>query len=372
MIDRETLKRLQADVQRNCHIADARYGSDYGLCTYLMKMREYFRWEQGLGFGAGLEKEAVGDWLTEREGLWQRLEGMSFQPLTIAGREYEPFDVAAINEVLLPYRLVYSGGLGHAGRPHFYLAELERWERRESWQLVVSGRELARDLAAPPAMLQQDFIFIRRESLRRMLWEKLESWRWRRPDNALGRAFACYDFERALDASLERMTDAELTLVTLHEQGEYEAGKRLGENWNRMLQELSGTPAELMARAVRDHLADSLVTLPELAVMGQPASIHFYAGNLSAMRKELFPGLLLAYESWLSSGDSGIFRQLAGPAADHWLAVGRQMLRLHQEDGDEAAGTIAGRREQWRLQTLPGDASAADVPPEAGLTFRCE
>jgi DNA topoisomerase IA len=46
-------------------------------------------------------------------------------------------------------------------------------------------------------------IFLRRESLRRLLWEKLESWRWSRPDNALGRAFACYDFEGDLEESLD-------------------------------------------------------------------------------------------------------------------------------------------------------------------------
>ena len=56
-------------VQHNCDIADARHGADYGMCTYLLKMRELYRWEQGLAFDAHLPKEAVGDWLVEREGL---------------------------------------------------------------------------------------------------------------------------------------------------------------------------------------------------------------------------------------------------------------------------------------------------------------
>ncbi len=38
-------------VQMNCHIADARHATDLSLCIYLLQMREFFRWEQGLEFG---------------------------------------------------------------------------------------------------------------------------------------------------------------------------------------------------------------------------------------------------------------------------------------------------------------------------------
>ena len=162
------------------------------------------------------------------------------------------------------------------------------------------GGEYARDLTAPPAMTCGDTIFLRRESLRRLLWEKLESWRWNRPDNALGRAFACYDFEGALDDSLDAMTDREIQAVLLHEQGEYEVGCRFGEAWNRMLLDLIQTPAEIMARAVRDHLADCLVTLPALAETGDAPSLHFYLGNLSHMRRAIFPALEAAYDDWLA------------------------------------------------------------------------
>ena len=31
-------------VQRNCHIADARHAREMTLCTYLLEMREFFRW----------------------------------------------------------------------------------------------------------------------------------------------------------------------------------------------------------------------------------------------------------------------------------------------------------------------------------------
>ena len=34
-------------VQTNCDIADARHARDVSLCTYLLGMREFYRWECG-------------------------------------------------------------------------------------------------------------------------------------------------------------------------------------------------------------------------------------------------------------------------------------------------------------------------------------
>ena len=39
-------------VQTNCDIADARHAADLPLCIYLLQMREFYRWEHGLTFGA--------------------------------------------------------------------------------------------------------------------------------------------------------------------------------------------------------------------------------------------------------------------------------------------------------------------------------
>ncbi len=349
-MDRPQIDRLRQQVQHNCHVADAGHAREYGLCTYLMKMREFYRWEQGLGFRDSLDMDRVGTWLSERERLWGELADAGFAELEIDGERFDPFDIAEVNDRLLPRGLVYSGGLGGSCRPSFFLAELEQLERDHGQVRVVAGRELARDLASPAAMLRTPYIFVRRESLRRLLWEKLESWRWRRPDNALGRAFACYDFDRRLEESLERMAGQELELVLLHERGEHRAGELLGEAWNRMLQALAHTPAELMARAVRDHLADSLETLPALARCGEAASIHFYVGNLGGMRKELYPGLSRVYERWRDGGAAALFEQAADHGRDHWLGAAEAMLALFRQRGDAAAEAIRERVSDWRLE----------------------
>lgn len=348
------LKSLAEVVQHNCNISDARHGADYSLCVYLMKMREYYRWEKHLPYGAALERDQVGDWLAAREQLWEDLEGEDLKPLPIGGQTFDPFDTDAINERLAREGLVYSAGLGARAKPHFFLGDLECAQRNGDYAVFVSADEYARDLTAPPAMTLGASIFLRRESLRRMLWEKLESWRWSRPDNALGRAFACYDFEGDLEESLDAMTDHEIRAVLLHEQGEHAAGERLGPDWNRMVLDLAQTPAEIMARAVRDHLADCLVTLPTLAQMEEPASLHFYVGNLTAMRKEVFPALLEAYQGWWEqaskgSKDASVFAALAARARGHWEQVAQGMLALQRAHGAGAAPAIAALVESRRM-----------------------
>jgi hypothetical protein len=337
-----TVREVSKSVQHNCDIADARHGGEYGMCTYLMKMREYFRWERGLALSARLPSDEVGDWLTRREALWEGLADADFAAVTVDGEDFDPFDAEAVNRALEPHRLVYSAGLTHGARPSFFLGRLVRKEEpADGFALRVADVELARGLNAPPAMTQGRTIFLRRESLRRYLWEKVESWRWNRPDNAFGRAIACYPFERDLEGALDAMTDAELDSAREHEIGEFLAGEMLGEGWNEMLLDLAGTPAELMARAVRDHLADCMRTLPRLLDRRSDASIHFYAGNLNAMRREIFPGFAKAYEEWMRERDTEPLQAISRLGSDHWAGLARELLDLHRRHGEVSAEPIA-------------------------------
>lgn len=342
MIPPDLLEALRKAVQHNCHIADARHAADLGMCTYLLKMREYFRWERGLGFSDRLPADEIGDWLTLREDHWEGLLQSDFCDIAIEGERFDPFDADAINDRLEPLGLVYSGGLVGNGKPHFFLAHLESVLTPDpDMSIRVSNRELARGLSAPPAMTREQNIFLRREALRRYLWERMEIWRWQSPRNALAKAFASYDFAGDLEGALDRMTEKELNTVLHHEIGEVEATRLLGEDWHLMLQDLLGTPAELMARAVRDYVADCLSTLPHLVRQGEAAPVHFFVGALSNMRKEIFPGLLDAYAAWEDEGDFSALSDLARKGGEHWTGVARGMVDLHRHQGAEAAGAIS-------------------------------
>lgn len=329
------LQTITQAVQHNCHIADAGFATDFTLCVYLMKMREFYRWEMDQRFTEHLAQDEVGQWLRQREELWESLEDTDYTPIKVNKQSFDPFDTAAINEQLIPLGFVYSGGLGYANKPHFFLGELESQRQEDDYQILVSNEEFARDLGSPPAMTLDKTIFIRRESLRRLLWEKIEQWNWNKPDNPMARAMAMYDFKHDVEASLNEMTDNELTAVLMHETGEVMAGKLLGEEWEAMLMALPRSKAEFMLRAIRDHLADALSTLPYLVESDNAASIHFYLGNLSNMRKDLFPRLKSVYQEWLDSHSLTPFRQIIAISHEHWLTVARQALTIfRQRDPD--------------------------------------
>jgi len=329
-------------IRTNCHISDARHAGDYTLCVYLLKMREYYRWENNIPFSTPLPRDDLSDWLTQREAHWETLEDRALETVPVPGSQYDPFDTGAINAGLNDHGFAYSSGYGRNMKPVFFFAELERRETHEGYTLIVAGREYARDLAAPPAMTREHTICIRRESLRRMLWEKIEEWRWNKPANAMRCAIRCYDFDNAAERSLEAMTETELHSALLHEIGEVEAGKRLGEGWEVMLAALPPGKAEIMLRAVRDNLADCLVTLPALLQKPEPAALHFYIGNLSNMRKALFPALVSAYDAWTVSGNTRDLQAIAARASGHWQSLALDLLETFSRKGPDCQQALVG------------------------------
>ena len=326
------INELTKTVQRNCHIADASHAGDYTLCIYLLKMRELYRWEQDKSFATDLPNETVGSWLRQRENLWDEIEGSEYQNIDIESRSLSPFESEPINESLKNHQLIYSGGMGINNRPHFFLAELELAEEHNEYSLYVSGKEYARDMSAPPAMSHQNNIYIRKESFRRLLWEQLETWRWNKPDNALGRAFACYDCENNLDTALSQMTDTEVKNVIQHERGEIQAGDLLGEEWRSLLFSLPYSKASIMLRAIRDHLADSLTTLPALLDLNSAPSWHFYFGNLNNMRKDLYPSIIEGYNDWYKNGSLSKMKDTIEQGQEHWLQLCQQILQFDEPD----------------------------------------
>jgi len=319
-------------VQKNCDISDAHHAANYTLCVYLLKMREYYRWDNGFSYNDVLPKEDVGNWVQERESLWEKIENQAFVPLEINRKEYDPFDTENINKALAPTGYVYSGGMGLRAAPHFFLAKLEEKEVYNDFTMYVSADECARDLTAPPAMTQGKNVFIRREALRRYLWEKFTEWQWHKYENAMSRALSFYDFENDIDQALEQMTDNELQAVTLHEIGEFTASQQLGNRWREMIVSLPWSRAEFLSRAVKDLLADCLSTLPGLIENYNPASLHFYAANLDAMRKELFPSFHVAYQIWADTEETQPLKVLAEKGAQHWTTLAQEMLNLYQEN----------------------------------------
>ena len=327
------LSELQRHVQHNCHISDASHAGNYTLCIYLLKMREYYRWEHAMGFDDRIDNDSIGSWLTERESFWETLEETPIKPISIGGKEFEPFDIDGINKAIENENLIYSAGYILRGKPHFFLADIKQTQDHDEYRIIVSGKEHARELTAPPALSQGSTIFIRSESLRRTVWEKVEESLWNKQQSPLVRAIACYDFKNNLEDSLTQLCERETETLVAHEIGEIMAGRLLGDTWQSMISAADHVPLELMLRSIRDNLADCINTIPDIIDKQDPARLHFYIANIGNMRKVLFPSLRDAYDKWLNDNSTEHFEEIADKGREHWLLVAKSLQDIFLKEG---------------------------------------
>ncbi len=338
------LGALVSAVQANCHVADARHATELPLCIYLLQMRELYRWERGLAFGTMLDRDDVGCWLAAREDLWTRVEASSLQPLPWQGRLFDPQDADALNAVLVPHGLLY--GVGHAGseRLCFFVARLHHAEQRgDDLSVQIAGAELARSLFAPPAALAGgSTIVLRRESLARWLWERFEAFSLRPSAGPFQSLADAYRLTGPGDfvAALPRLVDDQSETLLLHELGEHRAARELEPRWSAMRLALRQRRTEALVAAVRDHLADLLLTLPTLLERGDVPAMHFWFAGYEGQRQRLFPSLLLAYEAW-RAGDAGRQLTLATQRGSaHFRRLADEVLVLHDRLGAHAGPAI--------------------------------
>lgn len=330
------LGELAHTVQTNCHISDARHAGNYSMCVFLLKMREYFRWENQIPLSHKLDKNAVSEWLLQKEQSWEMVENHPYLPLILGSGEVDPFDAININRELAPLGYVYSSGYGVFNKPHFFLGQLKKTFTKNDVTIYISSCEYARDLVAPPAMSQGNTIFIREESLRRLIWEKIEEWQWKRDqDTAMARVLEFYRAEKDVECLLDHLCEHESNNVLLHEIGETEAGALLGKEWETMLNEIPRSKTELQIRAVRDHLADCISTLPSLLNDENIPSLHFYFANFTSMRKELFPSAAMAYHKWIETGELSHIDTAASAGKRYWIDVAKEILAAWRKHGGE-------------------------------------
>ena len=330
------LAEVQNTVQNNCDRVDAEYAQNYGLCIYLLKMREYYRWRNNIPLSADLVNDEVHEWIADMEERWDQIIDKPFENFTLNNQPFQPFETNEINKLLIPEGYVYSGGFGAAGIPLFLLAKLESQDHQHGFDILISSDELARGMFGSPGMLLDKTIYIRREALRYLLIGKFDEWLFQKRDNTMKKALSYYDFESNFDVALEDMTNKEMQTLILHEIGEGLAKQSLGDNWEKMLADFAYTRTEIIIRATRDLAADCLSTLPALVNEQRTSSIHFYFANFSDMRKHLAPNLYRAYQKWSTSTDPTQLLAAIEKGKSFWIDIGNEILDLYLVEGKAA------------------------------------
>jgi hypothetical protein len=331
---------LAAAVQRNCDLIDARHARDSGLCTYLLGMREYFRWATNLDLGATAATGTVGPWIAQREQRWEALldAGANRLEALPLGAGLDAYDEEAVNRQIAGHQLVYGAGIGRFGVPLFFLARRESQTLREGRQVVIAGHELARGYAATPAVSRGSTIVVRLDAFRRWLWTRAEACAARVPADPFRAALSAYGRGGPLEEAVECMARGEVETLILHELGELRAGDVVGPDWERMLAELDDRRVELVVRAVRDLLADCLVTLPALLERRATASLDFWFSSFEGVRRALAPQWTGARSG--GTVDVGRLQELVASARPQWTARAVELVERWREQGPQGLASL--------------------------------
>ncbi len=285
----EIISGLKLQVDRNCHISDANFWGDYSICELLFRLRQRYMWEKGIKPWEKVDYKALGEFIEAREKLWEKLEGEELGDIEIDGESFSPFDVVEINKIILPQGYCYGAGYAKGMKPSFFLAELSEFREWRGFGVYYTGRELSRDLYTTPAMLLDNLVFLRLESAREFIWEKLEE--------AEGwKEVYLQDFKKAYGLSgvdrevlwqkLEEIAKEEIEVFLRHEVAE---AKIANEELQSRIVQCSTTPLEVLLRALADLLADFTEEgmLDFIIKERRRGSLALYFMNLSGMRRVL-------------------------------------------------------------------------------------
>lgn len=300
------LDTIVDQVLQNCCICDSRHAGLYSVCGLALRLRDLYKWEKGLDPWIEKDSSEILEWIGNKEEEWDRLAGEDFVEIKILGTKYAPFDALGINAVLEPHGLYYGAGYAHSLRPTFFLASLEEKKEMDESIVYILGEELARDLLTVPALSQDDCILIRKESARLFLWNQIFFIRKSGRD-ALRFALENYGINwedpKEVQNNLTRISEDQIETYIYHELGGIRDTIFEPKIWREIIASFPHTPIELLARTIKDLLADTndYGTLRHITRQRRASSLAFYVAFLDGLRKELSLGLVKAFGQFIQT-----------------------------------------------------------------------
>lgn len=350
-------KAITEQVIRNCTVSDARYAGFYSICGLALRLRDLYKWEKNLEPWQEEDPPVMLDWIGQKEEEWETLMEEEFRPITIEGAAYDPFDAGAINVLLEPQRLIYGAGYLQSLKPSFFLARLDEKRKEDGSSIYFLGKELARDLLIVPALSQGDDVIIRKDAARLFLWNQIFFTK-KSAKQALAFALETYgvredDYE-ALKRLFNRVASEETEVYLHHELGEIRETAFDRDVWRDLVATYPHTPVELLARAVKDLLADTheLGNLSFIALEKRTASLGFHVAFLDGVRKVLFPEIISAFRTFTASGDWCPVRDAIRAGNERGREIARKLTSFYRE-GKERNDTDWVKREIWWKLLVP-------------------
>lgn len=327
---------LTRQVQRNCDISDARYGGYFSVCGLALRLRDLYKWEKEIPPWREQDSADVLAWIGDREERWSDLSELELCLVTVDGRSFDAFETGKINDCLESMSLFYGAGLAHGLKPTFFLAPVRESFEKQGCPVIVLGRELARDLLTLPAMVQDRTILFREESARGFFWDQLVYLK------KSGRPFLAMALEplgiedlstTALRKGFERLFLIQRELYIQHEIGEMESDALTVADWRQIVAAYAHTPVELLARALKDLLADSHPegTLSGLIRSRNTAGLCLYCALVDGLMLEIFREIRPACRLAVQKADWRSVEMAAAQCRTRVETAAKEMVDLFEE-----------------------------------------
>jgi len=329
------LDNLSTQVLRNCDISDSRHAGLFSVCGLALRLRDLYKWEMGLDPWLEKDSSAILDWIGEKEQVWERLAENDYRNLSLFGDTYQPFDTRRINAVLEPHGFFYGAGYARSLKPTFFLARIEDKGNTDGFTVYTLGRELARDLLTIPALLQDQAILLRRESGTFFLWDQIfyinKSGR-----HALNFALEACGIKdpdpKMLRRSLATIYNVQRETYIFHEIGEIRDTVFDADIWRQVINEFPHTPVELLARAIKDLLADTNAygTLQHIIKKRSAAMLGFYVAFLDGLVKALFPEMRSAFLVYAKTKSWQVIENAVSSGFNTAVQYAEEIIRIFQ------------------------------------------
>lgn len=339
------IERFAGQVMENCHRSDARFAGSFSLCGLLLRLRDLCKWEKGLAPWIEIEPSSVLQWIEEREELWERIVGREMSNLNWRGAEYDPFDSDSINLALAETGLHYSAGYAAFLKPSFCLGRVLKRKHLGEFSVVYIGDQLARDLYSSPAQTREREIVARLRPLAAYLWDSIMH-SGENKQKALELALSVHGISRmeiksgaeTWVAKFNKLLAAEIEAFVRHEYAEASDQVFPRAIWRKIISEYPHTRVELMARTIKDVLADTSDAGRLKYIIDQQSlsSLAVFTALIDGLPVHLFPEIEPAFERFQHENDWDIIEQARLTCNTRVASMAGSMINLAGESNGRA------------------------------------
>ena len=341
-----TVRSLYQAIKHNCDISDARDNGIYSICTLVLKLRNLYKWEHGLQPWEEPDSPELLDWIAAKEEYWETIRTEPFLSIPVNGQGVDPFLLPEINRYLCRENHIYGAGYGRSMKAVFFMAEILEERLVDGCPTLILGREKARELSSPFAMLQDGVIYIRKDPMRFFFWDQIQEIN---PSGriAVQQALAEYGLmkdgcslkRKELIAVFDEIVEEELEIFIYHEVGESRENLLGGNVLKKIIAAYPASALELLARAVKDILADTHPSglLSHIVGRERRSSLGFYISFLDGMRKLLCPELHEAAQAFWVDNDWSLLQRTLVECRRKNEIIAADLLELSRRlDQDES------------------------------------